>query len=216
MAQYGVSIVSTALNSGVSGLSIVSTSPNSGVNGVSLVSNNNVYVLICDDNLTPVSAQIEITGGSDVDGVYSGFDEYAFTTGSFSNINIEASATGFITNDATVDFDEFGNLVVKIELLPDTTTFTCETLFKNKFGITIDKPLLDGFVEVEFSGSSPFDKSNYILTFEAILSGGTKYASIVLDSELIDEQPDSLTYKVSTVQIEGDYCYLSNISKKLC
>lgn len=215
MAQ-GISIVSNQATTKQVGVSLVSRESVKKSFGASLTSNNNVYVSICDDSLNPVSAQIDITGGSDVDGIYSGFDEYAFTTGSFSGINIEASAVGYITNDVTVDFDALGNVLVKIELLPDTTTFTCETLFKNKFGITIEKPLLDGFVEVEFSGSSPFDKSNYILTFEAILSGGTKYASVVLDNELIDEQPDSLTYKVSTVQVQGDYCYLSNISKKLC
>ena len=184
--------------------------------GLSVKSLNNVYVLVCDDIGNPISAQVDITGGSDIDGVYSGFSEYPFTSGTYSSINIEASASGFVTNSVVSDFSENGFEVIKIILIPDITTFLCSTTFKNKFGVTIDRPLIDGFVEVIFSGSSNFSKDDYIFTFEAIRSGGSKYASIILPSELTDEQTDSLTYKVGTVQVEGDYCYLSNISKKLC
>jgi len=212
----GASIINTSTTDKVFGASLLGVNSFDSVYSLSFKSLNNVYVEVCDDIGNPVSATLTISGGSDVDGLYSGFAEYPFTTGSFVGINIEASAAGYVTNSVISEFNENGYTVIKIELLPDTTTFSCSTIFKNKFGITISKPLLDGYVEVVFSGSSPFDKSNYQFTFEAILSGGTKYASIVLDSELIDEQVDSLTYKVGTVQVEGDYCYLSNISKNLC
>ena len=216
MAQ-GLSIVSqSSVSASQGGVSVISKDGSVQTFGTSVVSQNNLYVSVCDQSLNPLAAQIDITGGSDVDGVYSGFDEYPFTTGSFIDINIEASAIGYINNDVTVNLNEFGYVFVKIELVPDTVLFTCTTLFKNRFGITINKPLLDGYVEVKFQGSAAFSKDDYFTTFEAIKQGGSKYASIVLSDELEIEETDALTFKVAVVQEAGDYCYLSNISKKLC
>ena len=174
---------------GVFGVSVVSTGLIDKQFGLSVIALDNVYVVICDPSLSPVVATLTVTGGADIDGVYAGFSEYPLTSGTFSNINFEASAPGYITNSVISDTVEGGYTEVKIELVPDTVQFTCTTVFKNKFDITIAKPLADGYVEVKFSGSSPFDKANYFTSFEAILQGGTKYSSRVLDNDRRTQNP---------------------------
>ncbi len=185
--------------------------------GFSLLSSNNLIVKICDELNNDLTGTITITGGSNIDGAYSGFDEYPFDVDAdYSNITFEASASGYITDSIVTNVSINGLLEIKFNLIADVVEFSCTTLFKNSDGVTINEPINSGYVEVTFSGSTNFNKDDYQITFEAMASGSSKYSSLVLESELIDEQTDSISYKVSVVPVSGDYCYISNIVNKLC
>ena len=198
------------------GLSIQSLGVSDSQKNFEVSNISNIRVLICDTNLAPLDAQIIVIGSSGVDGTYGDYSEHPLDGFDVVGMSIEASKPGYIPQTIIGNYDSFVQYEVKFELVPDTVLFTCTTLFKNRFGITINKPLLDVYVEVKFQGSAAFSKDDYFTTFEAIKQGGSKYASIVLSDELELEETDALTFKVAVVQEAGDYCYLSNISKKLC
>lgn len=214
--QNGVSLVNVNPFDIQKGASIVSINSLDRQKGNSLVSTNNLFVLLCTIDGNPLVGTITVSGGLDIDGVYTGFDDYPFTTSGGSGINFEASAPGYVTNSVQEDVNQYGYQEIKIFLEPDVVVFSCTTLFKNQFGVEVSKPLRNGFVEVTFSGSTDFDYTEYSTLFEAIPVGSNKYNSIVLDGEVIDSSTDYVTYKLPVVQQNGDFCYLSNITKNEC
>lgn len=213
----GVSIISNQIPDFQYSISVVPDNIPDKQYGVSGLNQNNLFIEICDTSNNPIQADIIISGGSGVDGNYSGFSEYPLTTITTTNIDVTASASGFISKTENIDeINSFGYKVIKIILEPSTVDFLCTTLFKNEFGATVTKPLRNGYVEVTFSGSTDFNYQDYSTLFEAIPVGSSKYNSVVLNSEVINSGTDFVTYRVDVVQENGDYCYLSNITRDEC
>jgi len=132
-------------------------------------------------------------------------------------VTVETSLAGYITKTTNINFVKGTPQRVTIVLSKaPKVLFSCTTTFKNSEGVTVSKPISTGYVEVVFTGDSAVDVSLYSVLFEAIPPGGSKYNSIVLNNELTSSTANTLTYKVEVVQEPGDYCYLSNIIKKIC
>ena len=132
-------------------------------------------------------------------------------------LDISASAIGYTDNSLSVSFTVGTpqRLVIQLQEIPKIN-FTCTTLFKSADGVTVEKPLSNGYIEVTFSGDNSYDKANYTPYFEALPLGGSKYNSTVLGYEVLSETVSSIVYKVDVVTQGGEFCYLSNYIKNQC
>lgn len=195
--------------------------------GISLTALNNLIINIVDsDTLLPLDANIEIVNNTDNNNIYSnGISGFEASTHSYyinvlSNVTITISKNGYATQIINLNNLDPNNLYIQEMQLSlivvGIPVLSCSTTFKNEFGATTTRPLINGYVEVIFSGSTDFDINDYSVLFEAIPVGSLKTNSIILNNELIDSTTSSYTYKVDVVQEVGDYCYLSNIIKKQC
>ncbi len=144
--------------------------------------------------------------------------DYLFLTVAQSDtLDITASKSGFQDNTVSVSFTEGEPQRITIVLSEvEKINFTCTTLFKSADGVTVDKPLSNGYIEVTFSGGNSYDKANYTPYFEALPLGGSKYNSTVLAYEVLSQTVSSIVYKVDVVTQGGEFCYLSNYIKKQC
>jgi hypothetical protein len=144
-------------------------------------------------------------------------DVLLLSVGQSDTLDISAVATGFQSNSISVSFVDGSpqRLVIQLSEIPKIL-FTCTTTFKNSLGVTIDRPISTGFIEVVFTGNGAYDKDDFIPTFEAIPFLGSKYGSTILGFEVLSETLSSISYKVDIVPESGDFCYLSNYIKKQC
>ena len=226
----GVSIISSPLNDnkkGVSlvshggidnkfGVSLISTAKLDNKFGISVVSKTNLFVQVIDILGNPLAADIQITGGLNVDGTYVGFSDYGFTSDSAVGVTFEASRIGYTTNQVISDVNEFGDVTIIIQLEPNTLTFSCTTVAKNSNGVTVSKAISSGYLEVVFTGSSPFDPDNYLFSFNAYIPGNSKYSVVTLFGEETSRTTYTVTFKFNLVDSNQDFCYIPNISSKQC
>lgn len=184
--------------------------------GVSIKNNNNLFIEITDALNNPIIGVLTITGGSSIDGVYSGESNYLFETDEDSNILFTATQLGYTPDAVLIDLIQTGLRTFTLVLTTTKVLFTCTTTFKNGEGVTVSKPLSTGYIEVVFTGNLSFNLVDYLPTFEAIPLGGSKYSGQVLGYSLLSSSASSVTYRVDVVKESGDFCYLSNFIKKQC
>lgn len=185
-------------------------------NGAEIISNNNLYVIVCDNEGNPLNATIQINGGSGVDGFYSGFSEFPFSTETATGITIEASANGFTTNQEIVDLNEFGYVVVKLILEPVLSEFFCETFPINEILQPISRVVSNGKIRVVFSNESGIDTNLFSVFFEAFTQGSDKRSVIPLFGELIEDNGTNLIYDFEPVDSDVTVCYIPQIMIKQC
>ena len=116
MSQFGLSILNNKNFDDQFGISIVNNNNFDNQFGLSIVSQSNVYVIIEDSGGLSVNANLTISGGSDIDGVYSGFSNYSFVSGTYANITFEASSVGYITNSIIENINKNGFVTITIVL----------------------------------------------------------------------------------------------------
>ena len=121
-----------------------------------------------------------------------------------------------MTNQVISDVNEFGDIIVKIILEPNTLSFSCVTVAKNAEGATISQPISSGYLEVTFTGSNPFDPDNYIFSFNAFSPGNSKYSMLTLNGEEVSRTADTVVFKFDLVDSNSSFCYIPNISNKQC
>jgi len=132
-------------------------------------------------------------------------------------LDVSASAPGYSDNSLSISFT-LGTpqrLVIQLQEIPKIN-FTCTTIFKSADGVTVEKPLSNGYIEVTFTGDNTYDKTNYTPYFEALPLGGSKYNSTVLGYEVLSQTVSSIVYKVDVITEGGEFCYLSNYIKNQC
>lgn len=177
---------------------------------------SNLYVFVCDEFNNPLIATIQINGGLNVDGFYSGFDNYSFVTDSAESVTFEASANGYTTNQIIQTVNEFGYITVKIVLSLDILSFSCETFPINQDLMAISRVIDGGLIRVIFTGSNNFNPANYDYYYDAFVVGSSKYTVIELEGNIVSSTSDSITIDFNPVEFESEVCYIPSISSKQC
>ena len=184
--------------------------------GLSIVSQNNVYVIIEDSDGIEVVASLTVSGGSDIDGSYNSYSNYSFTSGSYTSITFEASATGYVTDSITEDISENGYTVITIVLEADVVTFSCETYPVTTDGVQISSPVQNSKIRVVFTGNINFDPNDYSFNYFAYVPGTAKTGMNELDGEVIATTSNSITIDFDVLGSGESYCYIPNITLKQC
>lgn len=174
-----------------------------------------VYAVDENDNILS-GVTFTVTNSTSNDTTITG-NFIGLSVGQSDNLDVTASSFGFISASISISFTEGESqrLFIVLQEVP-RILFNCTTEFKNSQGITIDKPITSGFVQVTFSANANFNIDDYSVLFEAIRVGGSKFNSVILGYELTSNIGSVAIFKINVVQEQGDYCYLSNIIKKIC
>ncbi len=222
---FSISSGSSKVTTSFSGVAITrgSSKVTTAFSGVAITRDYVLSVCTIDaDTLLPVIADLSISNSSFPLDLLTNHDtefpdsEHHYTVPENSDLSFTASALNYVTKSVTYTYSS-GKKKLVIELVKiETVPLSCTTIFKNRFGSTVTRPLTDGYVEVTFQSSAGLNENDNAVYFEAYPVNGSKYSLILLNHELISSGPDYLTYKVGVVKETDDYCYLSNIIKKQC
>lgn len=217
MSQFGLTILSNTRPDKQFSLSIVNNARVDRQFSLSVISFTTVYVEICDESLNPLIADLKITGGSSIDGIYSGQSIYQFNSDTAEDITFNASLFGYMSASAIEDINEHGYKVIKLVLTNDFTIFiSCDTVAVDAEGNEISSVIEGGKIKVTFTADSPFDIANYYVSLEAYKEGNNKDAVVSLNGELTDSTPNTVTYIFDAVDDSGTWCYIPNIIRRQC
>lgn len=216
MSQFGLSVKNTTSVDRQFGLSVKNTTEVDRQFGLSIKSSNNVYVSICDELGNPIIADLTISNGSDIDGLYTGSSGYSFTSSTFQSIDFSAQSVGFIQQAPVIEnLFENGFTDIKIILLQTKVLFSCDTFPVNENGSRISKILEGGKIRVVYTGSSAFDPINYSFYLEAYIKGSAKTSVVQLNGVIVELTTNSVTVDFESAGGQN-YCYIPNYSLRQC